>query len=111
MNGTLDRGREEDGALDDAARFGIELGHDDLHPEGRDGVWAENLDAVTAFFAVQTQWRTVAMADGRMITLGLDYQGVKAGLSLAGIEMTHSTWADLRVIEAGACAEMNRRRS
>jgi hypothetical protein len=41
--------------------------------------------------------------------MGLDYGAAKAGLELAGIEVTPETWADLRVIEEGAIEEMNRR--
>lgn len=41
-----------------------------------------------------------------LITTGLDYAGARAGLEMAGIEVTPDLWADLQVIEAGALAGM-----
>lgn len=43
--------------------------------------------------------------------IGLDYAGVKAGLELAGVELTPSQWDDLRDIEAGAMDALNGRLS
>ena len=45
-----------------------------------------------------------------MIWLGLDYAAARAGLDLAGIEMTPDLWSEVRAIEAGAIEELNRER-
>ena len=42
---------------------------------------------------------------GRFI--GLDYTAVRAGLELAGIEMTPDLWSEVQLIEAGACKGLN----
>ncbi len=94
----------------DAARFGIDeesraalkAGLDD----GHEGVWPQNVAAVQAFLAVQTQWRILAGATG-LAWLGLDYGAVTAGLAAAGIAVTPALWTELRVIEAGVVARMN----
>ncbi len=72
---------------------------DDSH-----GIWPENVPAVEAFLRVQTQWRYACPGDGTVRRLGLDYPGVKAGLDLAGAEMTPDLFAELQVIEAGVLA-------
>lgn len=99
-----------DDALADAERFGLtsetraalEAGLN----EGETGVWAQNVPAVAAFLAVQTQWRILAGPTG-MAWLGLDYGGVASGLAGQGIAVTPELWADLRMIEAGVVARMN----
>ena len=96
-----------DDAVTDAERWGIAF--DPALVEGAHGeaVWAENAAAVSAFLASTTQWRCVALANGRIRTLGLDYAGVRAGLEMGGTEVTAQLWRDLRVVEIGAVAEMN----
>lgn len=42
-----------------------------------------------------------------MRVIGLDYQGARASLDLAGIDVTPELWSDLQLIELGARAEMN----
>ena len=79
--------------------------------EAQEGVWPENTEALDAFLAVTTQWRVVGSAGGPLVTIGLDYQGVKAGLDLAGIAPSPELWADVQMIEAGALSVLNRRRS
>ena len=66
-----------------------------------------NEAALTAFLAVQTQWRVAAAGMGGSVSLGLDYSGADAGLRRAGLETTPELWRDLRVIEAAAVAAMN----
>ena len=88
-------------------RWGIDLTGADLDGEGAGGGWGENVAALGAFLAIQTQWRCVMGPSGQMITTGLDYSGAKVGLKLAGIKMTPDLWADVRVIETGARAAMN----
>jgi len=78
------------------------LGRDDA-----EGIWPENLKAVTAYLQVQSQWRIIGQADGTRFAVGLDYAGVKAGLKLAGVKVTKKLMADLQFIELGARAAMN----
>ncbi len=66
-----------------------------------DVIWTCNVEAVSTFLAVQTQWRTVATMLGVTPT-GLDYAAVEAGLRLAGREVSSETWADVQRIESGA---------
>ena len=90
----------------DAALWGIALpegwaegwgGGDD---EG-DGVWPENAGAVHAFLEICTQFRTVAHFDGSLQRTGLDYPAARAGLELAGVEMSRELWDAIRGIEMG----------
>lgn len=73
------------------------------------GVWPQNSHAMRAFLAVCSQWRMVALASGAVLYAGLDYSGAQAGLALAGIEASPELWAEVRVIEAGALGQLNRR--
>ena len=81
----------DDEAAADAARWGLELDPADLPTAAGDEVWSVNAPALRAFRAVDTQWRGGGMGP----PLGLDYSGVRAGLELAGIEMTPALWAAL----------------
>lgn len=77
-----------------------------------DGVFAEHVPIVDAFLAVCSQWRTAAastMAGARLVYLGLDYAGARAGLALAGIEATPDLWAGVQIMEAAAVAALNAR--
>lgn len=60
------------------------------------------MGALNAFLAVSTQWRVTGPGDGTLRRTGLDYQGVRAGLEMAGVAMTPALWSDLQLIEAGA---------
>ncbi len=44
-----------------------------------------------------------------MIARGLDYAGARAGLGLAGLNVTPDLWSDVQVIEAAAVAALNRK--
>lgn len=79
---------------------------DALRPDPNAGVWPENVAAVEAFLVCSSQWRMVDGMSG-MRVIGLDYAGVKAGLELAGIEVTPDLWSDIRLVEAGARTAMN----
>ncbi|MFV0642916.1 MAG: DUF1799 domain-containing protein [Sphingomonadaceae bacterium] len=71
-------------------------------------VWPECWPALQVFLKVQTQWRAMAMMDGRTYWHGLDYDGVLAGLKLAGMAHPASeVWADVQVMEAAARNQMN----
>jgi hypothetical protein len=71
------------------------------------GIWPENMDIVSAFQAVSSQWRAAGMADGRLHYIGLDYAGASAGLNAAGIALTSDQWHGLRVMEGEARAALN----
>lgn len=95
----------------DLARFGAPadvLVLDALESER--GIWPDNVPAITAFLAVDGQWRSVPAPFGGFILLGLDYAAVVAGLQMAGISATPEIWADLCVIEAAAKNALNGRK-
>lgn len=69
--------------------------------EDHTGIWPEHVAAVEAYLTVQTQWR-ISLGMAGLYAEGLDYQGVEAGLRMAGIEVTPELWAELRLIESGA---------
>lgn len=87
----------------EARAFGIDPetlprpGHDD------DGLWPRHEAALDAFLAIAGQWRVAP--SGRF--LGLDYAAARAGLDLAGIEMTPDLWSEVQEIEAGARTGLN----
>ncbi len=72
-------------------------------------LWASNLPALRAFLAVATQMRWVPLASGGVGLAGIDYQGARAGLDLAGHTVTPDMWSDIRQIEMGAMMALNRR--
>ncbi len=99
-------GDQQDEAIADARRWGIDPALIEPALEPGDGVWPENAGAVRAFLAVATQWRMVAGMAG-MVATGLDYAGAQAGLALAGIVADEALWDDIRMIEQGAVAALN----
>lgn len=74
--------------------------------DDEEGVWEENVAAVEAFLSVSTQWR-VAVGQTGMIALGLDYAAVRAGLDLAGIDVSPDLWSSIQAIECGAVGALN----
>jgi hypothetical protein len=73
-------------------------------------VWPENAEAVAAFLSACSQWRVAtmsSMAGSRIVYLGLDYTGARAGIEAAGIAITPQLWADVCVMEAAARAALN----
>ena len=109
MTGTLieQTGAPRDDARSDAERWGLELPPGLLDREESAGVWPDNIPALEAFCAVSTQWRMIALADGREKAVGLDYPAVRAGREMAGTEVTPVLWSALQMIEIGARAAMN----
>ncbi|WP_322895238.1 MULTISPECIES: DUF1799 domain-containing protein [unclassified Yoonia] len=99
--GKLGGSRKDDEAASDAKRWNIDLSEQDISPDLE--IWATHLDALDAFLAVASQWQRVSTMSGLVIT-GLDYAGAEAGLRMAGLTMSPETWADVRLIEAGAVA-------
>lgn len=70
-------------------------------------IWPENEAVFGAFLSVSTQWRAVALADGRVHWLGLDYAGARAGLDAEGVTVTPELWRGLCVIEHAARSAFN----
>lgn len=64
-------------------------------------VWPENWDAVCAFLACETQWR-VAVGQGPLIWLGLDYTAVDAVLRRQFPESPPAIFDAIRVMETAA---------
>jgi hypothetical protein len=71
------------------------------------GVWPDNWPALTAFLAVDTQWRAVPAGMSGLYWIGLDYTAVETGLKAAAIDATPSLWAGLRTIERAARDALN----
>lgn len=67
-------------------------------------MWPENWAAMEAFLSVQTQW-SVGMGG----PTGLDYTRVRAGLELAGVQVTPELFQQLRILESGALSALNKR--
>jgi len=77
-------------------------------------VWRHNVDIVTAFLLIASQWRThLAIIDGRPTTVwdGLDYAGVRAGLAGWRLRINADLWAGLMVMEQAARRALNEARA
>lgn len=82
------------------------LGDDE---EGHYQVWAENVDTIETFLALQTQWRLGPMGG----YLGLDYPGVQAALGMRGVRKPadrRRMFDDLQAMERAALAVLNAKR-
>lgn len=73
-------------------------------------MWPENMTVVDAWLVVCSQWRTIALADGRVLWHGLDYASAKVGLDAAALELSAQQWAALRLMERAAAAVLNGQR-
>ncbi|MGD9863584.1 MAG: DUF1799 domain-containing protein [Pseudodonghicola sp.] len=71
-------------------------------------IWEENAPALEAFLSVDTQWVSIPKGQSGVKWIGLHYGNARDGLAMAGIELTPETWAEVRLIEAGATEELNR---
>jgi hypothetical protein len=86
----------------------------DLSDAGRDAakgfeVWRVNWPIVDAFLAVATQWRQLALVDGRVLWAGLDYTAADVALRRAEIAITADQWRGLQLMEREAAAALNGR--
>ncbi len=70
-------------------------------------VWAANWPVLDTFLSIDTQWRTVSMADGRLHWLGLDYSAVRDGFDMAEIKVPADIWRGVQVMERAAKAALN----
>lgn len=68
-------------------------------------VWASNWASVTAFVALETQWRLLPVWGGGSEYLGLDYQAVDVVLRRRGAP--DGVFDDLRHMEAAAIRILN----
>jgi hypothetical protein len=106
--GTLCGGASRDDA-EESAFWGLDP--DLLTPSETTGIWESNVQAVTAFLSIDSQFRMTGLARGGVLVTGLDYQGARAGLDLAGITVTPDLWRSIQLIEAGAVGALNRGRA
>lgn len=108
----------EDDALADASAAGLDAAAQAAiarwarHSTGPafSGVWPDNADAVAAFLAAASQWRTtIADRNGRIVSrfLGLDYAGAAIAWSARGIEPDKDLFDRLTVIEMAARDALN----
>ena len=75
-------------------------------------IWEDHIPAWNAWCAIGGQMRGLSistLAGAYVEWLGLDYGAAKAGLDLAGIEVSPKIWNEVRVIEGAAIEELNRR--
>lgn len=70
-------------------------------------VWRVNWPILEAFLAVATQWSVQALADGRLLWLGLDYARARAGLAAEEIVLTPAQWRGLTAMEREAAKALN----
>lgn len=82
----------------------------ELRQEGPKGfeVWPENMAIVDLWLLIDTQWTPpIALADGRVLWIGLNYAAVRAGLDLAAATIDAVRWAGMRVMEEAATKALN----
>jgi len=113
--------RQEDDAFSDAKRFGIDetiivtmldqQNHNrDISDQAFNGVWPDNVKAVTAFVAGCSQWRTVSTPGG-VLFVGLDYASARVAWKAFRIKIKKDLFTRLQVIEFAAAKAMNGGRS
>jgi len=74
------------------------------------GVWPDNVKAVTAFVAGCSQWRTVSTPGG-VLFVGLDYASARVAWKAMNIKIKKDLFTRLQVIEFSAAKAMNGGRS
>ena len=62
---------------------------------------------VDLWLAIASQWRTIALANGRVYFECLDRAAVKVDLDLAALTVTPDQWGALRIMEAAARSALN----
>lgn len=68
------------------------------------------MPVIDAWLIISSQWRAIALGDGRVLWLGLDYGGVAAGLAAAGVALSAGQWTGVRLMESVASAVLNGQR-
>ncbi|WP_027143143.1 DUF1799 domain-containing protein [Mesorhizobium sp. WSM3626] len=72
-------------------------------------VWRINWQSVMAFFACDTQWRTVAVPAGeghRLIRLGIDYASARPVFARRDRARERQLFSDIQVMEQAALQAM-----
>lgn len=106
MKGTLTGGGGDDEFAADCRYWGLDPAL--FAPPQDEGLWPENVAAVTAFLVVSNQWRCTG-GPGGVVWHGMDYTAAEAGLRLANVTVTPGLWSDVQMIEAGAVEALNRK--
>jgi hypothetical protein len=70
-------------------------------------VWPVNMVVVDLFLSIASQWQVTGLADGRLHWIGLNYEGVRAGLGMSGQVLSPGEWAGVQVMERAAAAALN----
>ena len=84
--------------------------HDDgFDADERFGVWPENWESVTVFAACWSQWHIVPIGMGGVWYEGLDHSKVRDTMAMMHVKNDKQVLEDLRVMEAEARVERNRR--
>jgi len=121
VSGGLDEGAgdDDDEAVADARRWGLGAEAVEVIRQavsgGADagtGVWPQHVAIVTAFLAAASQWRTTLAPAGdglKVLWLGLDYAGARAGIEAAGLALDPDIWTGIRIMEAAARDALNER--
>jgi alkylhydroperoxidase family enzyme len=127
VNGTLDAvrpaGADGDDAVADARRMGADeetiaaLVEWQAHQDGLadeagmfKGVWPEHVNAVSAFLAACTQWRTILVQAGERFAVqytGLDYAGAAIAWSARKIEVAGDLFDQFTILELAARDGLN----
>ena len=103
--------RDDDDAFADARRFGIDENKVKIMLEAQNnneafgefgGVWPVNAQAVHAFIAVCSQWRTMGT-----LFAGLDYVAVKVVFKAMKIKLNEDLLMRLQVMEFTAAKALN----
>lgn len=68
-------------------------------------IWPENVEIITAFLRLQTQWIVGAMGG----VIGLNYQAVESLFNILGISEREKIFDGLQVMERAALAVLNRK--
>jgi Phage related hypothetical protein (DUF1799) len=86
----------QDGLADDASLF--------------KGVWPQHVNAVSAFLAACTQWRTILVQAGERFAVqytGLDYAGAAVAWAARGIEVASDIFDQFTILETAARDALN----
>ena len=75
-------------------------------------IWPENLETLTVFLALKTQWNKLAVFDGPPRYIGIRYEVIP--MVMRNKRVKRDAWPDvfegLQIIESAALAELNKPR-
>lgn len=83
--------------------MGLTLDRDHIATKDEEAllVWKDNWDSLTAFLAVETQWRVVATME-RLIWTGIDYNALD--VVMRRLKLPEHTFEHVMIMEAEAIA-------